>query len=428
MRAFKTDMHFLFFVKIFDLLKRMRGKSGCCCGCWLLSALLFNFISVPMAQAGDRFIIKPMVITAYGIDSNFYRVHKKERSVSTSTISPGLEFGYRTEKSKVAVKGMLNFVYYDDLNSVPSGKADSDGNNYTGHWLTLFADTKLFTRISLGVDDTWINTRNPTELDRFDNFTDIDEYMINRMRPWLKYRITDRISLGLEFQNTKIDYNASYLEDSDNTGEKLSLYYEINKFTTINLESGFKQMNYDKDSSDYDSSEYRINVVNQFKYFQISGGLGYHQVQFDTPGLSDIETVSWGLSVKGQNPPPGDSSGDLPRSYIDLDFAQNFNDTGTGDEYYRADRLRLILGHLFMEKIDVKLDTYYQKSAYENSASNRNDDTYYLSGIVTYYINDWLLFNLKLGFETRNSSIAENSYDNTFVMFRITFNYNLASR
>jgi len=385
------------------------------------------FILAGTAFGGDKFIIKPMIASEYEVDSNFYKTNANERSVGTLTISPGLEFGYRTEKSQVTASGKINFVWYDDLDSVPVGLLGSDDNDYTGHWLTLSGNTQLFTRISLGLDDTWIRTRNPSERDRFDNFTDIDEYMINRVRPWVKYKITDRLSAGLEFSNTSIDYDTRGLEDSSNTGGRMNLYYEVNKFTIVDLEYSMKQMDYDLTSSDYDSDEYRVNFSSKFKYFELGGGLGYHEREFDQAGLSNIDTISWDLSLKGQNPPEL-GAGEKPRSYIDVTFAQNFNDTGNGDEYYRADRLSLTVGHLFMEKIDVKLTTYYQKSDYQGSLTIREDDTFYLAAGVSYFMNEWLTLALKSGIENRDSSIALNDYDNTFVMFSITFNYNLGSK
>ncbi len=189
----------------------------------LLWAVLFSILCIPAVHAGDKFIIKPMFISTYEMDSNFYKTNAGERSVSTLTVSPGLEFGYRTEKSQVTATGVLNFVYYDDQDDVPPGLRNSDDNDYTGHRLTLSADTQLFTRISLGINDSWINTRNPEERDRFDNFTDVNEYMINTFGPWLKYKITDRISAGLSFTNTRIDFDESTEEDSEHSGVLLDV-------------------------------------------------------------------------------------------------------------------------------------------------------------------------------------------------------------
>ena len=391
---------------------------------WVISfVLLFS----PVASAGDRFIIRPVIDTSCIIDTNFYKTNTNTRTVSTLTMSPGVEFGYRTEKSRVLVKAFLNITAYDDLDSVPTGTADSNENDYTGHNVMVSADTMLFTRITAGVDDTWINTRNPSERDKFDNFTDINEYAINRLRPWLKYRISDRFSAGLEFNNTRIDYSADANEDSSQSGGKLNLFYELSKFTTIDLEYSLWKMDYDLTSSDYTSREYRMNFSSKFKYFQFAGGAGFHERQFDTPGLNDIKTLSWDISIKGQNPPePGVD--ERPRSYMSLTFAQNFNNTGNGNDYYRADRVTLVLGHLFMEKLDAGVVTFFQKSTYENDLQSRRDNTWSLSGSVSYFVNEWLTLSLKSGIESRDSSVAANDYDNTFVMFHITFNYNLGSK
>ena len=50
-------------------------------------------ISAQSVFAGDKFIIKPIIMSSYEIDSNFYKTNTNERSVSTLTVSPGLEFG-----------------------------------------------------------------------------------------------------------------------------------------------------------------------------------------------------------------------------------------------------------------------------------------------------------------------------------------------
>lgn len=379
------------------------------------------------AQAGQKFIIKPLISIEYRMDDNFYRTEDTERTVSTLTVSPGMEFGFRTEKSRVAAKGVLNFTSYEDIDSVPAGMTDADSNDFTGHHVTLDADTMLFTRMTAGIADTWINTRNPSERDQFDNFTDVNEYSINRIRPWVKYQITRRIAAGLEFRNTDIDFAADTEEDSSLSEWSGRLYYEVNKFTTIDLEYVGADMSYDGFSSDYTSSEYKINAVSQFKYFAFAGGIGYHERDFDQAGFSDLDTVSWHFSVKGQNPPDL-AEGERPRSYMELAFAQNFNNTGNGNEYYRADRVTLMLGKLFLEKIDARINAYYQKSDYQSGLLDRDDDTWSFSGQASYFVNDWLTLTLRSGIELRDSSVAFNDYDNAYAAFRVTVNYDLGSR
>ncbi len=388
---------------------------------------LFVFLLSTRVYAGDKFIIKPVIESSYQVDTNFYKSDGSERTVSTITLSPGMEFGYRTEKSRVSARGFLNITAYDDLDDVPAGMTDSSENDYTGHDITLSADTMLFSRITAGLDDTWIRTRDPSERDEFDNFIDINEYSINRVRPWVKYKISDRFSAGLEFNNTSIDYSENFEEDSSQTGGKASLYYELSRFTIISFEYSRWEMDYDLISSDYTSSQYTAGFSTGFKYFKIQGGIGWHEREFDQAGFNDLDTISWNFSIKGQNPPELDA-GEKPRSYISLGFAQDFNDTGIGNEYYRADRVTLVLGHLFMEKLDARIETYYQKSDYEDDPADRIDDTYFFSGTVTYFVNQWFTLALESGIEARDSSVPGYDYDNAFVFFGITFNYDLGSR
>jgi hypothetical protein len=164
--------------------------------------------------AEERFLIKPGIGTDYRIDSNFYSDSTNERTVSTLTISPGLEFGFETAKSQVKAVGAFHFNYYDDLDNVPSGKEDSDENNYAGYNLKASAKTMLFTRITTGLEGQMVKTRNPDERDELDNFSDTEKYKVNRFHPWIKYRISPRISAGIEVKTTGIDYTESSDYDS----------------------------------------------------------------------------------------------------------------------------------------------------------------------------------------------------------------------
>lgn len=378
-----------------------------------------------LASAGERFLIKPMIETDYRIDSNFYSVNVDERTVSTLTVSPGLEFGFETEKSQVKALGAFNFNYYDDLDDVPAGMTDSDENDYAGYNLKLSAKTMLFTRITTGLEGRMIKTRNPEERDELDNFIDTEKYIVNRFRPWIKYRITSRISAGLEVNTTGIDYADSSEYDSFLLEGKGRLYYEISKFTTVDLEYAQGDMAYETDALNYASRKYGMNIVSRYKYFTLDAGGGYHKREFDQAGEEAMDTPYWHISIKGQNPPKLGKD-EKPRSYMTLKFNQDFNDTGFNNAYYRADRVTLILGHLFMEKIDARFKGYYQKSDYENYwISDREDDTLFLSLTLSYFLNRRFTLAMESGLESRDSSYDDYDYDNSFVLFKLTFNYDL---
>lgn len=376
-------------------------------------------------SAAQRFLIMPTIETDYRVDSNFYSSNTDERTVSTMTVSPGLEFGFETEKSLLKALGEFNFNYYDDLDDVPAGKEDSDEKNYTGYRLGFTSKTILFTRITTGLDGRMVKTIDPEERDELDNFIDTEKYKINRFRPWIKYQISPRISAGVEANTTDIDYTESSEFDSflfEGTGR---LYYEINPFTTVDLEYTQGDMDYEGDALDYVSRKYGMNVAGRYKYFKLDAGMGYHDRDFDQD--DDLGTPYWHISIEGRNPPDPEQD-EKPRSYMTLKFNQDFNDTGYNNAYYRADRLTLILGHLFMEKIDVRFKGYYQRSDYENSwQADREDDTLFLSVMLSYFLNRRFTLAMESGMESRDSSYDYYDYDNNFVLFKLTLNYDLGN-
>lgn len=395
----------------------------------LIFTVVFLILSVwiGVATAGDRFLIRPMIETDYRIDSNFYYENTDEQTVSTLTISPGLEFGFETAKSEIKALGTFNFNYYNDLDDVPAGTEAASENDYTGYKLELSAKTMLFTRITTGLEGRMIKTRNPEHRDELDNFVDLEKYKINRFRPWIKYQITPRISAGIEVNTTGIDYTDSSEYDSFLFEGKGRLYYEISKFTTVDLQYAQGDMEYDTDDLGYASRKYGMNVISRYKYFKLDAGIGYHERDFDQAGEESMDTPYWHISIKGRNPTVLGKD-EKPRSYMTLEFTQDFNDSGFNNAYYRADRVTLILGHLFFEKLDARLKGYYQKSDYENYwIADREDDTLFLSMKLSYFLNRRFTLAMESGLESRDSSYDYADYDNTFVLFKLTFNYDLGS-
>lgn len=389
--------------------------------------LIISAWTVVGVSAEERLLIKPMIETDYRIDSNFYYSNTDERTVSTLTISPGLESGFKTAKSQVKTLGTFHFNYYDDLDNLPAGTEASDENDYVGYDLELSAKTMLFTRIRTGLDGRMIKTRDSEERDEFDNSFDTEKYKINRFHPWIKYRISPRISAGMEINTTGINYAERSEYDSFLLKGRARLYYEISKFTTVDLEYSQGKMDYETDALNYDLKKYGMNIVSRYKYFKFNAGLGYHERHFDQIGEDDMDTPYWHIAIEGRNPPVLGKD-EKPRSYMTLKFSQDFNNTGLNNAYYRANRVTLTLGHLFMEKIDARVKSYYQKSDYENSwIADREDDTLFLSLKLSYFLNRRFTLAMESGLESRDSSYDYYDYDNSFVLFKLTFNYDLGS-
>jgi opacity protein-like surface antigen len=128
-------------------------------------------------------------------------------------------------------------------------------------------------------------------------------------------------------------------------------------------------------------------------------------------------------AITGQWPPAPDRAG----SRFALRFDQNFNDNGLGSGYYVARRVSLVLGHIFLEKIETSLEGWYQNSDYKEdrgltssgSLEKRDDDAYRIFGRIGYRFFDWMTFYVAGGYEDRDSNLVGLSYDNTFLRARL---------
>ncbi len=109
-------------------------------------------------------------------------------------------------------------------------------------------------------------------------------------------------------------------------------------------------------------------------------------------------------------------------------ISQNYNDTAIDNDYYIATRFNAAIGHLFLEKLNVKLKGYYQNSDYQNNTDDREDNTYAISCRLDYLRNEILSIGIESGFETRDSSESINNYDNSFILISIKLNFNLGSK
>jgi opacity protein-like surface antigen len=241
--------------------------------------------------------------------------------------------------------------------------------------------------------------------------------------PRVYYDISPRFAAGLKYRNEKLHWIDGDNSDSTENRGIGDFVYKISPTAQLDLEGQHWQRDFDGDTSDYTSNQFRLILRKQFKYISFEGGGGYQDRDFDDSDIDDISTPAYLVGITGQWPPAPDRAS----SRFALTFDQNFNDNGLGAGYYVARRLSLVLGHIFMEKIETSLEGWYQNSDYKEdrgvtssgSIQNRNDDTYYILGRIGYRFFDWMTFYVAGGYEERDSNLVGLSYDNTFLRARL---------
>jgi hypothetical protein len=381
------------------------------------------------AFAQGRMLIKPYIQTDFQYDSNFHRSETDEKNVYTYTVKPGIELGYTTEKTLMGLNYWLRVFEYDDQNKDMPGQVDADEFNYVQHNALFRFQTQPTRRLLIGMENNYLQTRDPASADANSNSVDRFKYSLNRFSPGVTYKFGEKFGMDLKYTNLYTDYSDDAPGEGEDSVENrggLRWYYNLSRKTTLDLDYQIWERDYDKNTIDYTSNQVMVNVKHQFNLLTFGAGVGYHYRDFNhtTPsGKDDIDSFAWKVSVLGQNPPDART---VPKSSMYLSFGSNFNDSGTGDTYFTSTRLDARFTYLVLDKINWILSGYYQNSDYETST--REDDRWLVSLGGDYLINEYFTIGLSGGLEERDSNQTGKDFENEYVMLKAVFNYDLGSR
>ncbi len=369
-----------------------------------------------------RIVIQPKIEMMYQYDSNYWKANAEEVSVNTYSVKPGFVIGFETPKTTMALDATVDAYWYDDQDTPPLGIAKASEDDYVGFTGDFNVDHQLTDRLNIGLADQLYVTRDPARADANNNSINRDQYTINYFEPKVYYEFADKFGFLSMYRSTITDYEKD-LEDSNENRGIFDLYYNLNRSSAVYLDYQLWHREYDQDSSDYTSNFLSLNYKREFNYFTINGGAGYHNRSFDDATIDDFDLFSWKIQLRGQD---ADSTLKTTRSWLQLDIGQEPNDDGTGDEYFTATYVDFGSGYRFLKSLEASGKVKFQNSNYETD--ERDEDTYLVSGRLAYQASDYLTIGVEGGYETRNSNVDGNDYDNTFVLFTLDFSYDLGSR
>ncbi|WP_212637611.1 outer membrane beta-barrel protein [Desulfocicer vacuolatum] len=364
----------------------------------------------------DRLTIVPHLDLEYQHDSNYFKAENGEKSVGTYIFRPGIDLGYVTAKSS------LSLNYSAEVNQY-SGEDNISDYDYVGHKASLAVKSQVSNRLTMAVLNDFIKTRDPASSDEFNNDVTRNKYTLNRFTPGLLYQFGDKFSLGVKFTNLRTDYSEGISEDSNENRGTFTLTYNLNHSTAVDIDYQVWDRDYEGSSSDYTSNQAMFNLKKKYKYLTFKAGAGYHAREFDHSDMNDLNAPTWVIGVKGQT---GSSSDGTPKSWIDATLNQNYNDSGSGDFYYKATKFSASLGHVFMERLKMDLKGFYQFSDYDEGP--RKDNKWALACRTNYAVNKVFSLAVEPGFESRQSNEAGKDYDNTYILFNINVRYDLGGK
>jgi len=343
--------------------------------------------------------------------------------------------GIETAKSKTTFNYTLDAYFYDETDTTAISAQTAENEDYIGHYAALDTSYAITHRLTLGLNDSFYETRRADRYDEYTDYTERNKHYINRFTPRLVYDFEDRFSLGLRYRRQDIDYDDTESGDSVEHRGVIDLIYNPSRTTTLDLDYQHWKLNNEDNTPDHTSDQVRLIFQKRFKYFFFEGGGGYHHRSFENSALPDGKSVIFKVAVGGQNPPSFvigrrvyDETSLGIKSHIYLDYERNFNDLGA---LRIDDRFTLRLGHLFFNKIKVALKAFYAMSDYdtqtgptpEGTIEFREDDIYGIEGGIRYLLNDEWDFLITGGITERDSNIVGRSYENTFFTFNLTYRF-----
>ena len=387
----------------------------------LFAALAVLWMALPplsVSVAAD-FDIVPKVSGSWRYDSNYFKADFNERPVFTYLLQPGLDLGIETAKSSVKLNYTLDAYWYDDRDSVPPFERAASDYNYVGQTGDLQMRYQAFPRLQFGLDDTLRLTRDPGQSDQFSDSIIRAKYCLNAVTPLMIYEFGPKFNAAVRYRNTKIDYlDPKDIEDSRENRGIFDFIYNFNRRNSIDLQYQYWRKDYEV-SSDYSSNQVKLIFRRQMRSFDLIVGAGYQNRNYTDSTLGSDGVFTYNVILDGEIL-------EKRRAYATFRAEQNLNDQAFGSDYFIATRFGLSGGYEFTPKLSADALTSYQISDYQ--LTPRKDKTYTLSGGVNYRFTRWMAFNVAVGYETRDSNIFGLDYDNTFVIARLNFAYEIGRK
>ena len=381
--------------------------------CFLLAFSLVSAFIIPASFSAGKFTIQPSIELRTRMDSNFEKHETTTKSVNTYAINPGIILKYSSGKSRASL----------DYNTTLSWE-DGDSNDY--HDAALFFQNQTTDLLQISVGNNLTKTRDPASAEADATSIERYRYYLNTFSPQMNYKLSERFNLNLKYINEITDY----IDEDDGEGEDalenrigLTIFYEMNPKTTLDMDYQYWQMDYGKTSADYTSHQIMSNVNYKFNQFALTAGAGYHSRKFDQSTLEDFGRPIWKMDFSGQTPSKKDS---IPKSSIYVSLNQNYNDAGQGDSYFTTTGLNASFSYLFTNKINGKLSGYIKNAEYETSG--REDDRWSITPAVDYLVNDNFTVGLETGYEERDSNTDGESFDNEYGMIKVKYVHDAWSR
>jgi hypothetical protein len=233
------------------------------------------------AEITREFSVTPSISIREEYNDNIFLTSSDEESDFITTINPAINFTYRTRIITLSLDYGLHFRFYADNSDENETSLSGTQRLNLDTTLSLYKDI-FFVRISDVYERVSIDEREQVAFDNyFVNLTDSNTFSIN---PYIEYPLapTVRATAGYRYTNTW------YRDDEANDSENQSVYLNITKEFTPNLNATLSYNYYDHQTDDgiedQDRTRHSANVGANYQIsprLNISGSIGHTWVDYE---------------------------------------------------------------------------------------------------------------------------------------------------
>jgi hypothetical protein len=377
---------------------------------YIISIIILVFVSFGAAFAADVTLTPSIGLRGeYNDNIDFSRTSKKDDYIGT--ISPGLTFGYATDRLNFNARGILDVLRYSDHT-----EENTERQNYG-----LNASYQLFERLNIRANGSYVkDTTLDTELIE----TGLVERWSNRKHygggGGLSYKISEVTDIGLDYSYTKTDYDLSENTDSDSHSVSLPLNYSFNnRLDVLTLRPYYK--NTDSDENKVNSYGVSLGLAHSFTETftaNVTPGVRYTETEEKPSGRSDDD---WGWTA--------DIS--LDKSWqtasASLGYSRDLDYTAEG-ETVEVNRFSLSISKMLTSRFSMRLagSLYFTKSM---GISQDKDTRYYtVAPSLNYMITENHSLALGYSYSNEHDKMLTNDQDRDRNMVWLVLNFNFPQK
>lgn len=370
----------------------------------LLPLSAFVLLAANIAAA-KNYTLQPMIGVSTRWDSNYFYDPADESAVSTWLVQPGFKFDYQAARTRAEFGATLDGTMY-------SGE-DDRLDSFVG-WtagLDLSSRPAQFRRLTLGLRDMLMHTRNPELFGDLRKSTRRELYTINTLNPYAEYDL-DRFRTSLEYENTVVRYDEDFSEDSMLHRWSTKALYKMNRTFEFGPRIKMEAMSYEGDMDDYQGVDLGGVLTRNGKFVDLQGSIGYHKRELDDADDSGLDEMSWQLALQSQRT-------GFRKTKFSLSLLGDISDSLTADGYYSTMQIKGSVERKVFKHLELGLNVLYAWDDYE--LTGREDDIWKICATAGYAITSWLELKLEIARQERDSTIDVNDYDNTSCMVKLNY-------